>query len=92
MIESIKRYRQNRDSINSANFDIKIHQTSEGETIDSIIDEIYPEIILSKQAQILKSSIQIMNKYNRDLDNFNIYDLFSHWIQHGKNENRVYNL
>ena len=70
MIESIKRYRQNRDSINSANFDIKIHQTSEGETIDSIIDEIYPEIILSKQAQILKSSIQIMNKYNRDLDRF----------------------
>ncbi|KAB8039966.1 hypothetical protein GCL60_06805 [Silvanigrella paludirubra] len=70
MIESIKRYRQNRDSINSANFDIKIHQTSEGESIDSIIDEIYPEIILSKQAQILKSSIQIMNKYNRDLDRF----------------------
>ena len=39
-----------------------------------------------------KFDLHVYREYNKDLDNFNIYDLFNHWNQFGKNEHRVYNL
>lgn len=39
-----------------------------------------------------KFDLLVYREYNKDLNNFNIYDLFNHWVQFGRYENRIYNL